>query len=65
MANAENEPALTAADVREEFPDWQLQQGHSCWSATRRPTPTAQESVIGRDLDQLAVKLREETGGQG
>lgn len=65
MANVENEPGLTVADVREGFPDWELQQSHFCWSATRRPTPTAQEIVIGRDLGQLAVKLRAEMEGQG
>ena len=48
------------ADVRQEFgPDgWQLQEGRFCWSAVRRPTETAREIVVGRDLDHLAVKLR-------
>jgi hypothetical protein len=72
-ANVENESgvtgaaaALTLADVVEEFgPDWQLREGYFCWTATRRPTPTAREIVTGQTLDQLAVKLRAEMDGQG
>jgi hypothetical protein len=56
---------LTAADVRAEFgPDgWQVQQGRFCWTAVRRPTPTAVEVITGPDLDHLAAKLRAEAGG--
>lgn len=57
---------MTAANARAEFgPDgWQVQQGPFCWSAVRRPTPTAVEVITGRDLDHLAAKLRAETGGR-
>ena len=52
---------VTVADVRDEFgPDWQLREGYLCWTATRRPTPTAVEVIVGRDLGQLVVKLRAE-----
>jgi hypothetical protein len=52
---------ITVTDVRDEFgPDWQLREGHFCWTATRRPTPTAVEVIVGQDLDQLLVKLRAE-----
>jgi hypothetical protein len=56
---------FTLADVRAEFgPDgWQLQEGRFCWTAVRRPTPTAVEVITGRDLDHLAVKLRAERDG--
>jgi hypothetical protein len=54
-------PPVTVADVRDEFgPDWQLREGRFCWIATRRPTPTAVEVIVGRDLSQLVVKLRAE-----
>ncbi len=57
--------ALTIADVRAEFAPhgWQFQEGRFCWSAIRRPTPTAVEVVTGQDLDHLAVKLRAEMDG--
>jgi hypothetical protein len=52
---------LTVADVRDEFgPDWQLREGYFCWTATRRPTPTAVEIIVGQDLGHLAAKLRAE-----
>src|ERR1700730_10171441 len=52
---------VTVADVRDEVgPDWQLREGRFCWTATRRPTPTAVEVIVGRDLSQLVVKLRAE-----
>ena len=55
----------TLADVRAEFGPlgWQFQEGRFCWSAIRRPTPTAVEVVTGQDLDHLAVKLRAEMDG--
>ena len=57
---------LTAADVRDEFgPDWQLREGYFCWSAIRRPTPTAREIVTAQTLEMLVAKLRAETGNQG
>jgi len=73
MANLENESgvagpaaALTFADVREEFaPEWQVQQEHFCWTATRRPTATAVHVVTGQTLDMLAAKLRAERDSQG
>jgi hypothetical protein len=52
---------VTVADVRDEFgPDWQLREGYFCWTATRRPTATAVEVIVGQGLDQLVVKLRAE-----
>jgi hypothetical protein len=51
---------LTLADVRDEFPGWQLREGYFCWTATRRPTETAVEVLVGQDLGQLAAKLRAE-----
>ena len=63
MTGGEAAPSLTVADVRDEFgPDWQLREGYFCWSAIRRPTPTAREIVTGQTLDQLAAKLRAEMG---
>jgi hypothetical protein len=57
---------LSFADVRDEFgPDWQLREGYFCWTATRRPTPTAREIVTGQTLDQLVAKLRAEMDSQG
>ena len=66
MTGAEAAPSLTVADVRDEFgPDgWQLREGYFCWSAIRRPTPTAREIVTGQTLDQLVDKLRAETDSQ-
>jgi hypothetical protein len=56
---------FTLADVRAEFgPDgWQVHEERFCWSAVRRPTATAVEVITGRDLGQLAVKLRAEREG--
>ena len=52
---------LTPADVTAEFgPEWKIAEGHFCWTATRRPTPTAREIIVGQDLDHLAAKLRAE-----
>lgn len=51
---------LTLADVRDEFPGWQLREGRLCWTATRRPTETAVEVLVGQDLGQLDAKLRTE-----
>jgi hypothetical protein len=38
---------------------WQIQfdEGVSCWTAVRRPTPTAMHVLVGRDLGDLSVKL--------
>ena len=56
---------VTFADVTAEFgPEWQLVEGHFCWTATRRPTTTAVEIIVGHDLDHLAAKLRAERDGQ-
>ncbi len=57
--------SLTLADVRAEFGPhgWQFHEGRFCWSAIRRPTPTAVEVVTGQDLNHLAVKLRAEMDG--
>jgi hypothetical protein len=67
MTGSEAAEPVSVVDVRQEFgpAGWQLEQGRFCWSATRRPTPTAREIVVGRDLDQLAAKLRAETDSQG
>ncbi len=67
MTGGEATAPLTVTDVREEFGPggWQLEEGRFCWSATRRPTPTAREIVVGRDLDHLAAKLRAEMDSQG
>jgi hypothetical protein len=56
---------VTLADVRSEFgPDgWQVEAGRFCWTATRRPTPTAVEVVTGPDLEHLAAELRAERTG--
>jgi hypothetical protein len=53
---------VTLADVRAEFGPggWDVHEGSFCWTAVRRPTPTAVEVITGRDLDHLAVKLRAE-----
>jgi hypothetical protein len=66
VTGAEAAPSLTVADVVDEFgPDgWQLREGYFCWSATRRPTPTAREIVVGQTLDELVVKLRAEMDRQ-
>ena len=59
-------PLTVAAVVAEFGPSgWQLEEGRFCWSATRRPTPTLREIVVGRDLDHLAAKLRAEMDNQG
>jgi hypothetical protein len=66
MTGGEAAAPLTVADVREEFgPDWQLREGYFCWTATRRPTPTAREIVVGQTLNQLVAKLRAEMDSQG
>jgi hypothetical protein len=55
---------VTVADVTAEFgPEWQLAQGHFCWTATKRPTETAVEIIVGQNLDHLAEKLRAERDG--
>jgi hypothetical protein len=36
-----------------------------CWTATRRPTETTVEIIVGQDLGHLAAKLRVERDGQG
>jgi hypothetical protein len=65
MTGGEAAP-VTVAAVRQEFgPDWELEEGRFCWSATRRPTPTLREIVVGRDLAHLAAKLRDEIDSQG
>jgi hypothetical protein len=51
---------LSLTDVRDEFPGWQLREGYLCWTAIRRPTPTAVEVIVGQDLDQLVGKLHAE-----
>jgi hypothetical protein len=57
---------VTFADVTAEFgPEWQLAEDHFCWTATRRPTQTAVEIIVGQDLDHLAAKLRAERDDQG
>ena len=60
--STESAAPLTVAAVAAEFgpAGWQLQEGCFCWSAVRRPTPTAVEVMIGHTLRQLAEKLRAE-----
>ncbi len=67
MTGGEAAAPVTVADVREEFgPDgWQLQEGRFCWSATRRPTPSALEVIVGQTLEMLVRKLRAEMDSQG
>lgn len=51
----------TLADVISEYGGrWQIEAAEFCYVAVRRPTPTVQEVVTGRDPAQLAAKLAAE-----
>lgn len=52
---------VTIGDVLAQYGDeWQVEQSDFCLIAVRRPTPTAQEIVTGRDARELASKLAAE-----
>ncbi|MGH3280999.1 MAG: hypothetical protein ACRDNW_17960 [Trebonia sp.] len=54
-------PVLTLADVLREYGGrWQIEAAEFCYVAVRRPSPTVQEVVTGRDPAQLAAKLAAE-----
>jgi hypothetical protein len=55
-AHRHRSPSLTYATSS---PGGRLREGYICWTATRRPTETAVEVLVGRDLGQ-AAKLRAE-----
>jgi hypothetical protein len=49
------------ADVINKYGErWQIEAAEFCYVAVRRPTPTIQEIVTGRDPAQLAAKLAAE-----
>jgi hypothetical protein len=48
--------------LREYSGRWQIEAGEFCYIAVRRPTPTRQEIVTGRDLGELTRKLATEEG---
>ena len=55
---------VTLADVLERYGGlWQIEAAEFCYVAVRRPTPTRQEVVTGRNPAQLAMKLAAEAGG--
>lgn len=56
---------VTLADVLERYGEhWQIEAAEFCYVAVRRPTPTRQEIVTGRNPAQLAMKLAAEAGGE-
>jgi hypothetical protein len=59
--DASGSQALDFASVLDEFgQDWQVAYDGEigAWVAVRRPTPSAQEFHVGRDLPHLVAKLR-------
>jgi hypothetical protein len=53
--------ATALSDVLHEYGGrWQIEAAEFCYVAVRRPTPTMQEIVTGRDLGELARKLAAE-----
>jgi hypothetical protein len=57
---ASKPPELTLLQLLADYGDrWQIQfdERVSCWTAVRRPTPTAMHLLVGRDLGDLSVKL--------
>jgi hypothetical protein len=53
--------APTLPDVLSEYGErWQIEAAEFCYVAVRRPTPTRQEIVTGRDPGELAAKLAAE-----
>lgn len=58
--------AVTIGDVLARYGDeWQIETSDFCLIAVRRPTPTAQEIVTGRDAGELAAKLAAEEPASG
>jgi hypothetical protein len=52
---------VTIGDVLARYGDeWQIETNDLGLIAVRRPTPTAQEIVTGRDASELATKLAAE-----
>jgi hypothetical protein len=61
---ADSGPAITLTDVLERYGQcWRIEVAEFCYVAVRRPTPTRQEIVIGRNPAELAVKLAAESNG--
>jgi hypothetical protein len=61
---ADSSPGMTLADVLERYGQhWQIEAAEFCYVAVRRPTPTRQEIVTGRNPAQLALKLAAECDG--
>lgn len=59
---ADPSPGMTLSDVLERYgQQWQIEAGEFCYVAVRRPTPTRQEIVTGRNPAQLALKLAAES----
>ena len=57
-----SKPAGRLADVLCRFGDrWQIGRHETldAWTAVIRPTPTTIWLIVGRDLDELAMKLTE------
>jgi hypothetical protein len=58
--------APSLADVIKKYGErWQIEAAEFCYVAVRRPTPTVQEVVTGRDPAQLAAKLAAEEAVSG
>lgn len=57
---------VTIGDVLARYGDeWDIETADFCLIAVRRPTPTAQEIVTGRDASELATKLAAEEPASG
>lgn len=53
--------AVTIGDVLARYGhEWQIETSDFCLVAVRRPTPTAQEILTGRNVGELATKLAAE-----
>lgn len=52
---------IALSDVLREYGGrWQIEAAEFCYVAVRRPTPTRQEIVTGRDLGELVAKVAAE-----
>jgi hypothetical protein len=61
---ADTSPGVTLTDVLERYGQhWHIEAAEFCYVAVRRPTPTRQEIVTGRNPAQLALKLAAGSGG--
>jgi hypothetical protein len=59
---ADSSLGMTLSDVLERYgQQWQIEAAEFCYVAVRRPTPTRQEIVTGRNPAQLALKLAAES----